>query len=226
MIEVRNPKTLQPHPKNRKIYHGDSSGFDDMEEKVRKVGILSPILITKDNVIISGHRRNQVAINLGMPTVPVNIFQSDDPLEILEALVISNEQRERTNEQRIREFGVLRMIEEERARLRQVAELKQNKATVPENLPERTRGDSRDLAANRIGLSGKTAERGAEVVAAIDVLEAQGETKKAGEIREQLNKSVSGAHKAAAPIIQEVKAVKQEAKRIEKVTPGAALCGW
>jgi hypothetical protein len=78
-------------------------------------------------------------------------------IEILEALVISNEQRERTNEQRIREFGVLRMIEEERAKQRQVAaggdrgnQHTGGKVALQENFPEAA-GQSRDLAANRKG---------------------------------------------------------------------------
>ena len=111
----------------------------------------------------------------------IELELSDDPTEILEALVISNEQRERTNEQKIREFGVLREIEEERAKQRMAEAGEKSAPGRPtekgvENFPQVTeQGKSRDLAAYKVGFSGKTAEKGAEVVAAIDLLEAQGD---------------------------------------------------
>lgn len=57
-------------------------------------------------------------------------------------------------------------IEKERAKARQLSTLKQN-STDPENLPER-KGDSRDLAAGKLGMSGKTLDRGIEVLDAMD----------------------------------------------------------
>ncbi len=48
--------------------------------------------------------------------------------------------------------------------------------SLPENLPE-VKGDSRDLAAAKVGMSGKTAEKAAEVVQVIDAMEQTGETK-------------------------------------------------
>ncbi len=79
------------------------------------------------------------------------------------------EQRERTNEQKAREFQKLKEIEAERAKERQ--EAGNNQYSLPENLPEVKRGDSRDLAAAKVGMSGKTAE----VVNVIDALEQTGE---------------------------------------------------
>jgi len=56
--------SLSPHPLNAKIYGEeiiDQSLLDDIKEK----GILSPIIITEDNIIVSGHRRWVIAKELG-----------------------------------------------------------------------------------------------------------------------------------------------------------------
>jgi len=58
----------------------------------------------------------------------------------------------------------LKPAEEEKAKERQAATLKQNQGeSVPGNLPERS-GDVRDLAAAQVGLSGKTVDAAAKAI--------------------------------------------------------------
>ena len=113
----------------------------------------------------------ECAKKLGLETVPAMTFESDDENDILEAMIMANEQRERNNEQKAREFTKLKEIEVARAKVRQLAG-----KNLPENLPEGRNGDSRDLAAAKVGMSGKTAEKAAEVVQVIDAMEQTGET--------------------------------------------------
>jgi hypothetical protein len=50
------PEELKPHPINKTLY-GDEEPDDTLIDSILKNGQLEPIIITKNNVIISGHRR-------------------------------------------------------------------------------------------------------------------------------------------------------------------------
>ena len=65
------------------------------------------------------HRRHAAAQEAGLIEVPVAVFGSDDPLDIETALIETNRQREKTNEQSGREATRLLEIERERAKRRQ-----------------------------------------------------------------------------------------------------------
>jgi len=58
--------------------------------------------------------------------------------------------------QKTREFMHLKSIEEQRAKERYGGH---DKKTIQENLPELKRGQSRDIATGKIGMSGRTAEQ-------------------------------------------------------------------
>ncbi|GAB6909851.1 hypothetical protein DESC_930021 [Desulfosarcina cetonica] len=82
-----------------------------------------------------------------------------DSLEEHEAVIHNNRQREKTTEVKAREFSKLKEIEAERAKRRQLAELKQNREPVVKNSPPREEtGKARDIAAKKVGMSGRTAE--------------------------------------------------------------------
>ncbi|MBT3367769.1 MAG: DUF5131 family protein [Nitrospina sp.] len=202
--------SLSPHPENAKIY-GDT--FDDnLLDKIRKVGILTPILISKDNRIISGHRRWECAKELGFETVPTMTFESEDENDILEAMIMANEQRERNNEQKAREYQALKVVEAERN--------KKNQGKRTDLLPNSSKsnpGDSRKTAAKKVGLAGSTADKAAEVVQIIDAMEQTGDSQKAEEIRGKLNKSVNSAYNSVKPIIAEKKETKEETKKAKYV---------
>jgi len=90
-ILTRRIEDLKPHENNAIINNdkADASLVKSISEK----GILTPLLITKDNIIISGHRRLDAAIICNYSDIPVTIFPSEDPLEIRSALVESNNNR-------------------------------------------------------------------------------------------------------------------------------------
>ena len=47
---------LKPHPYNEEIY-GTNESIDELVASIRKTGKVATLIITDDNVIISGHRR-------------------------------------------------------------------------------------------------------------------------------------------------------------------------
>src|SRR5262249_43208658 len=80
---------LKPHPKNEEIY-GAVVVDDDFVEDVKRRGITQPLVVTKDNVIVCGHRRRLAAKLAGLEEVLVTVFESDDELDVVEELVRSN----------------------------------------------------------------------------------------------------------------------------------------
>jgi len=191
--------SLKPHPQNNLIY-GDSFD-DDLYQSIKKHGITSPVIVTLDFTIISGHRRWNVCKALKHEVIPVQEIEETDPDKLVEILIASNVQREKTKEQKAREVKVLKAIEDKRAADRQAAAGAKNlevhktgKPLVVENLPPLSEGKSRDIAAAKVGWSGKTAEKAIAVVDAIDSLK-QSDPEKAKELKKDLNKSVAGAYK-------------------------------
>jgi ParB-like chromosome segregation protein Spo0J len=207
VINSIDPRNLKNHPTNQKVY-GDVADEKFVEDC--RSGIVEHLHITTDNVIISGHRRRQAAIKLGMEKVPV-IVRTDltDDLDIRHALILANKHRDKTVEQRAREGKELETIEAERAKRRQSAtQIKDGKppeSTVrlnldaPENKAKTEKnGRSDEKAAAAVGMSKDTLRKAVVVVDAIDEAEAEGDIETAEELRETLNtKSVSAAHKKA-----------------------------
>jgi|GEM_PF-4302275 len=190
-----DPKNLKNHILNIKLY-GDKQD-QELKKLIEENGVLEPIVVMPDNTIISGHRRNQCAKMLGLKEVPVIIRQDlTDPLEIEKTLILSNKQREKSTELKAREYQRLKEIEAEQAEKR----MKTGKTDPKVNLPEgQKKGQSRDIAAKEVGMSGSTAEKASKVVEKIDELEEAGAVEEAAELRETLNKSVSGAARKIAP---------------------------
>jgi len=174
---------LYPHPENEKIYGHDVDA--SFVNAVKRNGIYTPLLITRDNKVISGNRRLEAAKQVGITEVPVVVFDSEDELDIREAIVAANRQREKTNAQVGREFKMLLEVETERARKRM--------GEGVENFPQDMRGKARDLAASHLGMSGKTAEHAAAVIDKIDRLNVDCKSAEADDLTRQLNKSVNSA---------------------------------
>ena len=156
-IEERLMSALTPHPINEKIY-GDTYSHD-LLASIKEYGFKGTIEITKDDVIISGHRRYNACLELNYETIPVTVTDIVDENELVEYLIAMNQSsRVRTEEQIAREYEVLKEIEERRARERQAEaggdkKSKVHKKSLPENFPEaikqKNNGDSRDIAAEK-----------------------------------------------------------------------------
>lgn len=185
-----DPRTLKGHPSNDALFGPADSDLDpQFLESIRIAGILTPLVVRPDNLILSGHRRHAAALRLELKAVPVVVDESGSDLEQTRVWLDSNLQRELTTEQKIRFFEQYRKLEAAEAAARQRAGVRQNSST----------GRADDIAAKRVGMSRPTAGTGLAVVKEIDKAEASGDHERADKLRTALNEgSVSSAYRMAA----------------------------
>lgn len=93
---------LSSHPDNEKIY--TLTDLTDLENSLSTNGQLEPIVITKKNRIISGHRRFMSMQNLGWEECEVRIVEPDNELI---SLIEHNRHRSKTNKDIINEVRIL-----------------------------------------------------------------------------------------------------------------------
>lgn len=149
----RRVDELTPHPKNFEIY-GQESVTDDLLASIKKKGVMVPLTITSENVIISGHRRFEAAKLAGLDIVPVGIATFESEIDELEAIIEFNRQREKTFVQKMKEAEALEGIEKQRAKDRQG-----ERTDIVEIFPQSESGKTRDKVAQQTGIgSGKTYE--------------------------------------------------------------------
>jgi len=155
---------LQEHPLNQQIYGTeDPKQFEELVEKIRNSNWIKPILINKQYRIISGHRRVRAAIQLGIPEVDCEILSVDEDRQ-LELLLAENAFREKTTIQKVREAEFYHEIESKKAQQRQLAGV-----DPVEMVPQGEKaGKTRDIVAEKIGMSGKSYDKARKVVTQID----------------------------------------------------------
>ena len=205
-IETKKISTLNPHPLNQKIY-GEPDPDDDLKHSIQEKGILTPLLISSDDRILSGHRRYFCAKESGIENVPVIVSPLKNELEIEETLINANIQRQKTKEQIAREYMKLKEIEKEKAKQRQAeagGDRKSNefrKSQVQNSAQVISKGKSRNKASSKLGISHDTGEKAAKVVLMADDLKKAGKVNEARCLLDTLNnKSVNKAHKEAQTI--------------------------
>jgi ParB-like chromosome segregation protein Spo0J len=199
-VELRDPKKLKNHPLNLRIY-GDKPD-PEFVASVKEHGITDPLHVLADGTVVLGNRRKQAAVINSIKEVPV-IVRVDlvDPLEIERVLILGNRYREKTTEQKAREYERFKEIEAEQAAQRSAANLKRGEHVPdpPKKTDREKQGDSRKNAAEAVGMSATTAERAATVVHKIDELTAAGDTESAAALADTLNnRSVAAASREAA----------------------------
>jgi hypothetical protein len=193
-----DPASLKPHSLSLKIYGQPGVGINQaLSDSIQEVGVIVPLVVTSDHVIVAGHSRWYLATGFKHKTVPCFVHPFQDDLEVQAAVIHSNRQREKTELQRHREYGELLRIERARAKERQGK--RHDLDNIQVNSSESSqRGQAADIAAKAVGLSRQTAERGQEVIKAIDEAEAGGDSGRGEQLRQALNgKSVKCAYELA-----------------------------
>lgn len=197
-LERRDPRQLVPHPKNEETYRDYDSDEQDAEltDSIRwEGGVKNPIHILPagngwgdQELVISGSRRRRCAIEAGDLEVPVYVrYDLHDLADVYrEIRVLNDKTREKTTEQKAREYLLKKEEEEIRAKARRVSGKKTEKKST-----------ARKEAAKTVGLSENTALIAAEVVHKIDELEESGNQDEAKELRKTLNKNVREAGRKA-----------------------------
>jgi ParB-like chromosome segregation protein Spo0J len=115
---------------------------EDLIESIRVNGVLAPIWINADNIIISGHRRVEACRQLGIVEIDAEVREYSDLL-----VIESNRYRQKTWTERLKEAEALEKI------LKPLAE-EREKAGKADPLPNLAKGiDTREEMAKFIGIS-------------------------------------------------------------------------
>ena len=111
---------VKPHPLYERIYsvHGPED-VESLQELIERDGIQKAILITKDGLIIDGHRRWYAARALGLATIPVQVAEASKDKDY--AFLSAHIHRIKTNEQKAREASLWMPYEAELAKDRMKA---------------------------------------------------------------------------------------------------------
>lgn len=202
-----DPTLLEPHPLYMSIY-GEEVDVSDVINWIRNSQFPRPLLINQDNIIINGYPYWKAALCLDWNSIPVEIRRFPSPEAELEALLLENADRNKTNEQKVREALAWEDIEKEKARQRQqLAASSTNQKlgrnvnkTHVENFPYASKGLTRNKVAKLVGLgSGRNYAKAKQIVTTIDDLIKSGKNESALNLRSCLNKK---SINAAAEILK------------------------
>ena len=86
-----NVNELKPHPRNNEFFD-DMSGekWQEFLDSIKFRGVIEPIVITHDKVIVSGHQRVRACKDLGIRTVTCDVHAYDNEDQILQDLIETN----------------------------------------------------------------------------------------------------------------------------------------
>ena len=93
--------SLTAHPLNAVIY-GDNADAE-LVASVREHGVTTPIEVTADGVVISGHRRISASRQAGIETIPAFVRNYPTDEAEITAMIRANQYRRKTREQLTRE---------------------------------------------------------------------------------------------------------------------------
>ena len=82
-MQLINVNRLVAHPRNAEFFDditGDA--WETFKESIRTSGVIEPVIVTKDNVIVSGHQRVRACKELGIKEVITDFrdYKSDDAI--------------------------------------------------------------------------------------------------------------------------------------------------
>lgn len=139
---------------------GDIAG---LAASIRDVGLLHPIVIRPDGVLIAGERRLAAAKQLGWESIPVTVV---DMADVVRGELSENTVRKDFTPSELVAIGAaVEELERAKAKARQTANLKRGRhAPVVETSHDG--GKTRDKIAAYGGVSGKTYERAKDIVEA------------------------------------------------------------
>lgn len=82
---------LKPHPRNNEFFD-DMAGekWNEFLESVKSRGVIEPIVITPDKIIVSGHQRVRACKELGIQTIMCDVHTYNNDDQILQDLLETN----------------------------------------------------------------------------------------------------------------------------------------
>lgn len=226
-----NISELKPHPRNEEIY-GVNEDITELKEKIRKNGLVTTLTITGDNVILSGNRRWKSCKQLveegdnRFCSVDCEVRNFDSEEDELEYLVISNDTREKTIEQKAREAQILIEVEKKKAEKRRLATQNNNSAEkIKQDIAEcaephtLVKGRSSDIVAKKLKMkSGREVERAVKSIETIDKLTETGRKNDAELIRDTLNNTSASTAADLSSHIDDLTEDEKQAIRDKKIS--------
>jgi site-specific DNA-methyltransferase (adenine-specific) len=101
-----DPNILVENEDTNQLYTSEPENLGQIKESIKQVGILEPLIVDPDNVIISGNIRRRIAIELKMTTVPV-IYQKKSEINTKLLSVSHSQQRIKTPSEILKEIKIL-----------------------------------------------------------------------------------------------------------------------
>ena len=96
---------IKPNPLNKQIYGYNQKEHQELKKSIELIGLLEPLTITRDNLLLSGHRRLKVVKEIGWEDCDVRLSDFDNNNI---ALVELNRTRVRTKTELLNEAEVLK----------------------------------------------------------------------------------------------------------------------
>jgi ParB-like chromosome segregation protein Spo0J len=146
----------------------DMGDLKALAASINTLGLLQPIVVTRDNVLVAGERRlRAVAIELDWQTIPAYVTDRlDDALLLLQAERDENTcRKDFTPSEAVAIGKALEESERQAARERRARPGSPRSGKLPE---QGTKGDTREKVAAAVGMSGKTYEKAKAVVEAAE----------------------------------------------------------
>lgn len=151
-----------------KIQNRIRKEYGDIEElakSIREVGLLHPIIITKDYILITGERRLMAAKKLGWKEIKAEIMTATNREKQLLIEIAENEKRKDfTPSERIAYGRELEQIEKLKAKERQATSTGGEKPQLRFHGTQAEKGKAREKVGEKVGLSGTSYYRAKKVV--------------------------------------------------------------
>jgi hypothetical protein len=136
-----------------------------LARSISEIGLLHPIVVRPDGILIAGERRLAAYKYLGLPEIPARTVDLD---EVLVGEFAENSCRKDFTPSELVAIGrAMHDLEREKARQRQI-ELGKSQGDPSGKFPEGCKGQTRDRVAAALGVSGRTYEKAAQIVEAAD----------------------------------------------------------
>jgi len=194
------------------VFPMSSEEYSSLKESIKNNGLWIPILCNPDGIILDGHHRFRACIELEIKT-KFAVREFDNNLLEKKFVIECNLKRRQLNDFQKTELGItLLEIEQEIAKLRRIEHSQTNEPLSSDELG----GQSRDIVAKKIGVSGTTFERARKIIE-----QAPEEVKKRlreNDIRTSITKEYQNIIKAEKKAIRQEKIKELQVNLPEKVT--------
>ena len=140
----------------------DTGGMMELINDIKANGLINPVTINTDHVLLAGYRRLTACKALGMEDIPVHMVSTESEEQDLKVEISENEiRKEFTMTERLDYARRLQRIESIKAEQRKQSG--QFGTDVPKSAPPEEQGKTRDKVAASIGIGHDTLRKAQEI---------------------------------------------------------------